>query len=50
MRVRWTTNAANDLIHIVERIRADNPDAAQRVARTIYKGVAALRKFPIAAG
>ena len=46
MRVRWTTNAANDLSRIVERIREDNPSAAQRVARTIYTGVAALRTFP----
>jgi plasmid stabilization system protein ParE len=35
MRVRWTTNAADDLTHIVERISKDNPDAARRVARTI---------------
>jgi toxin ParE1/3/4 len=46
MRVRWTTNAANDLTRIVERIREDNPAAAQRVAKTIYKGVSALRTFP----
>jgi len=46
MRVRWTTNAANDLVHIAERIRKDNPSAAQRVARTIYKGVAELATFP----
>ena len=46
MRVRWTTNAADDLTRIVERIRKDNPDAAQRVARTIYATVADLRHFP----
>lgn len=46
MRVRWTLNAANDLTQIVERIREDNPSAAQHVAQTIYKGVAALRTFP----
>lgn len=46
MRVRWTANAANDLTRIVERIREDNPSAAQRVAQTIYNGVAALRTFP----
>jgi toxin ParE1/3/4 len=46
MRVRWTTNAANDLTRIVERIREDNPSAAQHVAQTIYKGVAELRTFP----
>jgi plasmid stabilization system protein ParE len=46
MRVRWTTNAANDLSRVVERIREDNPSAAQHVAQTIYKGVAELRTFP----
>jgi plasmid stabilization system protein ParE len=40
-RVRWTTNAANDLSRIVERIREHNPEAAQRVARTIYTAIRA---------
>ncbi len=31
-RVRWTTDAADDLARIVERIREDNPEAARRVA------------------
>ena len=46
MRVRWTTNAADDLARIVERIREDNPAAVQRVAKKIYTAVAELRKFP----
>jgi addiction module RelE/StbE family toxin len=46
MRVRWTTTASDDLAHIVARIREDNPDAAHRVAKTIYSGIAMLRKFP----
>ncbi len=46
MRVRWTTNAADDLKRIVEHIRKDNPAAAQRTAQTIYKGIAALRTMP----
>jgi toxin ParE1/3/4 len=46
MRVRWTVDAANDLTHIVERIREDNVTAAERVAQTIYKGVDSLRTFP----
>jgi toxin ParE1/3/4 len=46
MRVRWTTNAADDLARIVERIREDNPAAAQQVAKKIYTAVAELRKFP----
>jgi toxin ParE1/3/4 len=46
MRVRWTTDAANDLAKIVDRIRAENPGAALHVARTIYNAVSDLRKFP----
>jgi toxin ParE1/3/4 len=38
--------AADDLTRIVEYIRADNPEAARRVAQTIVEGVAALDKFP----
>jgi toxin ParE1/3/4 len=44
--VVWTSNAANDFAAIVERIRDDNPSAAQRVAKTIYTAVAELRQFP----
>lgn len=46
MRVRWTTTAADDLAYIVHYIRKDNADAAQRVARTIYRSIARLGKFP----
>jgi addiction module RelE/StbE family toxin len=46
MCIRWTTNAANDLAQIVGRIAEHNSSAAQRVARTIYKGVADLRTSP----
>jgi toxin ParE1/3/4 len=45
-RIRWTVTAATDFARIVERIREDNPPAAQRVARAIYKGVEALGTFP----
>ena len=45
-RVLWTSYAAGDLAAIVERIREDNPAAAQRVAKTIYTAVAELRQFP----
>jgi toxin ParE1/3/4 len=44
-RVRWTTDAANDLTSIIERIRKDNPAAAQKVAKRIYIAIADLRKF-----
>jgi toxin ParE1/3/4 len=46
MRVRWTTTAADDLAHLVDYIRKDNPAAARRVAQTIYQSIARLRKFP----
>jgi plasmid stabilization system protein ParE len=47
MRVRWTTDASDDLARIVGLIREDNPGAALKVARTIYAGIANLRKFPL---
>ena len=40
MEVRWALPAAEDLERICERIQRDNPEAARRVARTIY-----LRSF-----
>ena len=46
MRVRWTATAADDLAHIVEYIRKDNPAAARRVAQTIFQAIAGLRTFP----
>jgi toxin ParE1/3/4 len=46
MRVRWTTNAAADLSQIVDRIRSESPSTALHVARTIYKAIADLEKFP----
>jgi toxin ParE1/3/4 len=46
MQVRWSRSAARDLERIFERIRKDNPSAAQRVVRTIYNGCAALQNFP----
>ncbi len=46
MTVRWSPEAAADLEAIVEYIRKQNPSAAERVAHTIYNGVASLAKFP----
>lgn len=46
MRLRWSPAAANDLKDIRERISRDNPAAALRVVRALYKGISALRKFP----
>lgn len=46
MKVRWSLPAAEDLERICERIERDNPDAARRVARTIYDRCADLKDFP----
>ena len=46
MRLSWTTPAANDLYHIVQRIRKNNPAAANEVASTLYDGCGNLRDFP----
>jgi addiction module RelE/StbE family toxin len=46
MQIRWSSLAAEDLERICERIERDNPDAARRVARTIYERCASLQAFP----
>jgi toxin ParE1/3/4 len=46
MQVRWSPQAAEDLAGIVQHIRRDSPDAAQRTARTIYERAQGLSKFP----
>lgn len=38
--------AADDLERICEWIERDSPEAAQRVAQTIYEGCGRLRDFP----
>ena len=46
MRVRWTTDAADDLERICDFIAKDRPESARRVAETIVQGVGALDTFP----
>jgi len=46
MEVRWSPRAAEDLERICERIERDNPEAARRVARSIYDGCDRLKEFP----
>jgi toxin ParE1/3/4 len=46
MNIRWSPEAADDLQRICERIEIDNPDAATRVAKTIYQGCDRLKDFP----
>jgi toxin ParE1/3/4 len=42
MEVRWSPEAADDLERIVVRVRQDNPQAARRIADTIYQRCADL--------
>ena len=46
MRVRWTTDAAEDLERICDYVAESSPDAASRIATTIVEGVASLHTFP----
>jgi toxin ParE1/3/4 len=46
MRVRWTTDAAEDLERICDYIATSRPSAAQKVAATIVRGIADLEAFP----
>ena len=46
MEVRWSIPAAEDLERICEWIERDNPEAARRVARTIYDECGRLKNFP----
>src|ERR1035441_6081726 len=46
MQVRWSLPAAKDLERICERIERDNPEAARRVAQTLYGGCDRLKDFP----
>lgn len=40
MRVRWTTDAADDLERICDDIAETNPDSARRIAKAIVEGIA----------
>ena len=46
MEIRWSLPAAEDLERNCQRIERDNPEAATRVAKTIYDGCGHLRDFP----
>ena len=46
MEVRWSIPAAEDLESICEWIERDNPEAARRVARTIYDKCTHLKDSP----
>lgn len=46
MEVRWSVPAAEDLERICAWVERDNPEAARRIAKTIYDGCAQLRTSP----
>lgn len=46
MRVRWTSDAADDLERILDYISADRPETARRIALEIIQSVDALGSFP----
>ena len=46
MRVRWTTDAADDLERICDYIAGTSPISARRVAQAVVEGVGSLDTFP----
>jgi addiction module RelE/StbE family toxin len=46
MRVRWTTDAADDLEQICDYIAQNRPDSARRVAQSVVERLGTLETFP----
>ena len=46
MKVRWSPAAAEDFVRIVQYIHRENPEAAERIARSIHEGAGSLKLFP----
>ena len=46
MRVRWTTDAADDLQRICDYIAEDRPEAARRIAVDVTLAIGGLSTFP----
>ena len=46
MKVSYSSEAIGDLIRLREFISIKNPQAAQKIARSIQKGIAQLKTFP----
>ena len=46
MRVRWTTDAADDLERICDYIAESRPEAARRVAQSVVERIGTLKTFP----
>jgi len=46
MRVRWTTDAADDLERICDYIAESRPESARRVAQSVVERIRTLETFP----
>jgi len=46
MRVRWTTDAANDLERICDYIAESRPESARRVAQSVVERISELQNVP----
>src|ERR1017187_8812006 len=46
MRIRWTTEASDQLIGIVQHIQQENPTAALNVAQVVIDDIDRLETFP----
>jgi len=46
MRVRWTTDAADDLERISDYIAKSRPESARRVAQSVVERIGTLETFP----
>jgi toxin ParE1/3/4 len=46
MRVRWTTDAADDLERIFNYIAESRPESARRVAQSVVERLGTLETFP----
>ena len=46
MRIRWTTEASDQLIGIVQHIQQENPTAALNVAQAVIDDIDRLETFP----
>jgi plasmid stabilization system protein ParE len=46
MRVRWTTDAADDLERICDYIAESRPESKRKVARSVVERISELRSFP----
>jgi toxin ParE1/3/4 len=46
MRVRWTTDAADDLERICDYISESRPESARRIAPSVIERISELQAFP----